>query len=367
MHIYFDVLNNSISFLKDQKIIFKQKYDYSLSNFENKLNAIHGLAEIVNANGLNKDKSNVLILPDDLIGFGKFDIPNISKKNEKDIFHTNFRLAFPNYKEYYVSSKELSRSDNTVSYLYAFTKIEYINKINEAFKSIGINITTEDTLNEILPGLRGSRSEFPQIYLMIGKYNSELFIVKGDSILSSNFFGFGDEALNSSSKYLYSAYNASNKEALSFSGFVRNNISSNKGADEEDILATNPEDGLKINEPKQMRLLKDDSLKQFYIKNNYKKFYSRIIDILNHYNVAPWFIPTNSINVVSGEQTYNKLLEVAKEDNLLSLEHNNPLNTVLLNPKISNNPLFSNVVKEERRKIDWKALLTKEIGKKKKA
>ena len=367
MTIFIDILNNAILFLKGNAPLYKKEYDYSLSIFDNKVKAIYELQNDEGFKMLNKGKGNDLVLSDDLVGFGNFDVPTINKRNEKDIFLTQFRLAFPNYLNYYVSSFELSRSDKHVNYLYSFMKIEYLDILVSAFNNVGVDIANKNTFNQLVMSNGKNNNPYPRIFLVIGKYNSEIFITKGNNIIANNFFSLGEEELDTGNEYLYSAYNRNNKEALSFSGFIKNSLSSNKDVHEDEILAFDSDSAVKYNEPKQIRLLRDQSLKQFLVKNNYKKYYSRIIDFLNYYKGAPYFIPVNNTTVISSLETFNNLNEISKEDNTLSLTHNEFSYSLFNNQKINNNPLFSSRLKQERRKIDWKAFFNMEIGKKKKA
>lgn len=367
MTIFIDVLNNSIIFLNGQITLYSKEYDYSLSPLINKLKAINELKDDEEFNRLPKGKSNDLILPNDLVGFGSVDIPSINKRrNEKDIFLTQFRLAFPNYKDYYVDSFELSRTDNNVSYLYAFSKISVINQFKDAFNSLELPISNVTTLNQMFISLDKGQNAFPQIYLSIGKYNSELFIIKDNHVLSNNIIGFGEEELNGGTRYLYSAYNIDNKKALSFSEYIKNSLSSNKDVSEEELLSFDLDKATHYNEPKQMRLLKDQALKQYLIKNAYTKYYARIIDILKFYSAAPYYIPTNNINVLASDEVYTSLAQIANDDQSVSLTYIKPDIRTLSSLRMTNNALFNTSIKEERKKFDWKAFFNMEIGKKKK-
>ncbi len=354
---------------KQEAFSFEMDVPYQLNTYKTKAKAIQELLTKEEAKELKNDKVNSLLLSDNVIGFGLFELPNLAKNKTKDVFETRFRLNFPNFNDYFFDSIELSKDQKKVFYFYKFAKRDNVNKILNLFKTNGININNVNTFSSLFASEDKDANAYPIATLVIGEYDSELIITKGNTVFSVNIFGYGRKVLLNSKEYLNSGYNFNNNEALSFSGFMKNHFLSNEPIEDENILNVKPEDGLSYTSPKELRLLKEGILDQYIVKNNFRKFYARVTEIIDFYSKEPWFFPLKDINVIGGEEVLNYLTEASKEEKIYHFVDLGISFDTLFEKEIKDCALFKKKgkVKGERRKIDWKAFLNMEIGKKKKA
>ena len=353
---------------KQEAFTFEMDVPYQLNTYKAKAKAIHELLTTEEAKELKNEKSNSLLLSDNVIGFGLFELPNLAKNKTKDVFETRFRMNFPNFNDYFFDSMEFSKDQKKVFYFYKFAKRDNVNKILSLFKTNGINISYVNVFSSLFVTDDKDSNAYPIATLVIGDYDSELIISKGNTVFAVNIFGYGKITLLNDKEYLNSAYNFNNDEALSFSGFMKNHFLSNDPIEDENILNVKPEDGLSYTAPKELRLLKENILEQYVIKNNFRKYYARVTEIIDFYSKEPWFFPLKEINVIAPEEVLTHLVEASKEDKLLHFIDQAITFDALFEKEIKDCALFKKgKVKGERRKINWKAFLNMEIGKKKKA
>lgn len=374
MKIIINQFDNKIKLIrevskKQEAFSFEMDVPYQLNTYKAKAKAIQELLTKEEAKELKKDKVNSLLLSDNVVGFGLFELPNLAKNKTKDVFETRFRLNFPNFNDYFFDSIELSKDQKKVFYFYKFAKRDNVNKLLNLFKTNGVNINSVNTFSSFFVSEDKDANAYPIATLVIGEYDSELIITKGNTVFSVNIFGYGKKVLLNNKEYLNSGYNFNNVEALSFSGFMKNHFLSNEPIEDENILNVKPEDGLSYTSPKELRLLKEGILDQYIVKNNFRKFYARVTEIIDFYSKEPWFFPLKEINVIGGEEVLNYLTEASKEEKIYHFVDLAISFDTLFEKEIKDCALFKKKgkVKGERRKIDWKAFLNMEIGKKKKA
>ena len=113
--------------------------------------------------------------------------------------------------------------------------------------------------------------------------------------------------------------------------------------------------------------MKDEVLANYKVKNNYRKFYALILDIINRYTMAPWFLPLGEVEVFGPTSVCTALVEAGRANGILQFTQCSESQwNFVLERQIEPARLFSSVVKKERRRFDWRKLLTMEIGGKKK-
>lgn len=375
MIIIYDVFENKIKLIRtdpkkpETNFYLERKFDYTFVTFSSRLKATgEFLNEQEIVDKLKQEKSNTLILTDDTIGYGYFDLPGKLAKNRlQDAFDTKFRMAFPNYSEYYSDSFELGKDENTVYYFYEFAKRDSVDLIVNVFKDHGIKINNINEYAYLFTDQEANASKFPIATLIVGEFEIELIITRANKVLSVNQFGYGSNVILNGKRYLNSGYNYKNNEALSFAGFMKNHIQSAEAVTDANIMATDSTKGLNIPLPKEFRLLKDEQLEQYVIRSNFKKFFARIFDILDFYSHSPWYFPMSDVRVIGDMDVITGLVEVSDGQNQIHFVDINSKAKEMIEKGVGHNSLFNKVAKvKERKKIDWKKFLSMEIGKKKK-
>lgn len=371
MIIFIDLYDNDIKLIEEKTPKSEAKvssipFTYSLRSTENKIKAITEMLSSDEGEKLKKSLSNTLILPNDVLGLGTFDLPALSKSKLRDVFITRFRLCYPSYRDYYYNYFEYYRDQKGTVYFYELAKKDSINRLVGAFKNNGIKIKAVNIFASLLKTDDKNLTSYPITTLIIGEYDSELIIVKGGKILSINSIGYGSKVLLNQEFYNHSGYYFNNNEALCFSSFIKNNITAQAEVNDENILDCNPKDSLDPTDPKEIRLLKEDQLKQYNIKNNFRKYYAHVLEIVDFYAKSPWYFPFKEINVVASHEVHVNLIEAASEDNQVRFVDTNLKIEDIAQNYMTNSSLFVQKSEKERRKIDWKAFFTMEIGGKKK-
>ena len=371
MIIYYDTFNNMIKIYRPESkkapsFSFEKEFDFDLLNLDNRIKATNIIIGLDVAKELAKEKNHQIIFSDDILGFGIFELPNLKKQRLWDVFVTKFRLSFPNENDYFYDGYEVGRDDKNIKYQFEFAKRENINKIINLYKGANIHIISKNIFASLFIENEKNAVVYPIPYLIVGTKNSELIVIKGDKIVSINIFNFGSEMLLNTDKYLNSGYNYNNEEGLRFGGFIKNHIANREEVNDANILKTEPSDGIDFPNPKEIRLLKGNTLEQYIIKNTFRKFYARLLEILEVYNKDPWFFPLKEINIIAPTEVIAYLIDATTEDNdVRFIALNKNIDDCFMRG-IKDNPLYSKGIKKERRSIDWKAFLNMEIGGKKK-
>ena len=345
---------------------YEVQFDYPLTTIDNQLKA---LAEFFNndeAKLLSSEASNDLIISDEAIGFGTFDLPHLSRFRVKDVFNTRFMVNYPNYKEYYLDSYEFNRNQEGSVFFYSITKKSNITKLKDFFKSKSVNIRNINYFANNYINSFENKSIYPIATLFVGSNYSELIISKGANVLSINSFDYGSNLLLDGDKYLFSSYGYNNDISKKYAGFIKENFATKEIVSDENIIKTDSSKGLSLSLPKEVRVLKNQVLANYNIKNNIRKYYAMLLDITQFYSTSPWFLPLGEIKLVCTDEFYESLIantEDYKDIKFIRCENNV---AKMVEANINNNHLFTSSLKGERRKIDWKKFFSFDIGKKKK-
>ena len=370
MNIYFNLFENSVVLFekssgKDPDFAFEKSFDYPISKKENVGKVITELMNLKEVEALKTSKSNSLIIGDDVVGFGLFNLPHLSPFKVNDVITTRLKMNFPDYKKYYFSYSlfEKRRDDN--SYFYSFANIDVVNNYLDLFEKNGVHISNIDYFaNSFIKIVKGT--SFPVARLFIGKKRSELVVYKGELVVSVNEIEYGTEDLNNGELYINSAFNRNNEEALKYSAYIKANFATKEVVTDDAILKTNKEEALLFSKPRELRILKDNSLAVYSKKNNIRKFATMIFDLIEFYSSAPWFLPLKEIETYCrDDDLFESLSNFAKDFDYAFIKGDINRFCVYKN-EISFNKLFKSKFKTERKKIDWGKLLTMEIGGKKK-
>lgn len=372
MNILIDSFNNVIILHKEgnKKVpSFSKVYklDREINSYLSLIEALKTFLDKEDLNLLKNEQNNSIMLPNFGIGFGLINLPKMSKSKTLDIFMTRFRLYFPTYEKFYLDQDEYSRSAIEVSYYYSMMKREPVENILKLFKAKGISIKSIDYFAHHFINSIDHNVDFPMANLFVGKNYTELVLSNGGKVISINLFNYGETTLLDGKTYLNSAYNVGGSKASKFADFAKKNITQKSELNDANILNLPSNPDLEAPLPKELRILKDKALLIYKIKNNIRKFCSRLEDILDEFSKSPWFLPIKEVNVYSSDEFFDKLVEVSKEDSSLTF-NKQIFNAVdFVSHELQNNKLFTNKIKAERRKIDWAKFFTMEIGKKKKA
>ena len=370
MIIFYDTFNNFIkisraSNKKEESYYFEKEFDFDLKSLDNKIKATTVFLGLPEAAELKKDKNNQLIMADDVLGIGTFKMPNLKKQRLSDIFTTTFRLAFANDRAFVYEGYEIEKDEKNVTYQYEFARRDSINRLLNVYKNSGVIIDSKNVFASLFAISDKGTAPYPVATLIVGKKNSEFIIVKGEKIVSINIIEYGSEVLLKQ-EYLQSGFNYGNEQSLKVAGHIMNHISLRQDVNDENINKTDPKDGLSYNEPKELRVLREGPLEQYIIRNNFRKFYTRLLEIVATYSKGPWYFPLKEINVICDTEVLGYLVDISNEDNELRFLSTSDTIDDIFQKGIKNNPMYSKGIKKERRKIDWKAFLNMEIGPKKK-
>ena len=371
MNIYFNLFDNSVILFekssgKDSDFIFEKTFDYPISKKDNVGKVVTELLSLNELEILKSSKSVSLILGDDVVGYGLFNLPHLSPFKVNDVITTRLKMNFPNYNKYYFSYSIFEKRREENSYFYSFASIEIVNNYIDLFEKNGVHILNVDYFaNTFLSNFKATN--FPVARLFIGKNRSELVIYKGDLVVSVNEIEYGTDDLNSGELYIHSAFNRKNEEALKYSSYIKANFASKEIVNDDAILSTNEEDALVFSKPRELRILKDASLEAYSKKNNLRKYMTMLFDLVDFYSSSPWFLPIKDIETYcKDDELFDSLSNFAKDYEYTFVRGDlNHLNTY--KNEISYNKLFKSKFKAERKKIDWGKFFSMEIGKKKKA
>ncbi|MCR5348747.1 MAG: hypothetical protein K6E59_03985 [Bacilli bacterium] len=339
---------------------------FPIESFDSQTKAVMELFKREEANELKAEPRNSLVIPNFGIGFGTFELPALSRFKMKDVFSTKFKSSFPNFESYYVSEHEYDRNSNGSVYFYSFARKEGIEQVLAAFKNNGVSIGAVDYFASAYASGMNANNPFPLATLIVGENSSELIVSKGKTVLSVMGLGYGSALLLDGENYMNSGVNPNNDKARQFAGFAMDNFAKKVVFSDENITKTDPNRGLSFAKPKETRVLKDDVLATYNIKNNFRRFHSAILDTLAYFSEAPWFLPLNEVFLVANQEVEQKLNDVAEEASGvvfvgLPVKGLEPLAEM----PVSQNKLFKSGIQKERRGFDWKKFLTLEIGKKK--
>jgi len=371
MNIFINSLSNSIivyDFSEKKGIPFyvEQSFPYSLKNTESKIKAINDFLTEEIVKKLSQSSNNIII-PDDLVFTGISELPPFSKKKTEDTFLTKFKIDFPKYKELYLSYKEYEKNSKSTFMLYSICKISVLDSILNEFKKHSINIKNICNFSGIIAKKQNQKTNFPCAYLVVGTKESELVIAKGNSVISSSIIELGEEQLLDKTVLQDSSYNLPNSVALKYASFHKTHYDT-KDLLTDDMILKNPTlDALMSPQPREARILKGIALENYHLRQNFLRFHTHVIDLLDFYSQTPWFLPIFEIKVLCTDEVYANLLQT-NGDSKIKYTRSDLTYKSIVDINVQNNKLFSSKIStKERKKIDWSKFLTMEIGKKKKA
>ena len=370
MNLIIDALRNRICLSeegtkKESGIAFSADFPFALKTAENQTKALTELLKNEEAKPLFSAKNVSLLLPDDGIGFGTFEVPALSKRKAQDVFDTRFKVSYPDFADYYVYSEEYERSSSGCLYFYTFAKKGPVEQVTSMLKSQNISVGSVGFFSAHIAGSSDAKNVYPKATLFMGKENAELIITKGATVLFAYDFGYGSSLLLDGETFLDSAYHPEHDRSSQFAGFAAENFANQVAFTDENIGKTDPTVGFSVSRPKELRIMKDEVLGNYKIKNNFRKFYSLVADILARYASAPWFLPLFEVELFAPESIAAGLEELGKAEGVhFKLCAEESWNAILERP-VTEARLFKSAVKKERRKFDWRKFLTMEIGKKK--
>ena len=370
MNIVIDVIKNSIILTrpftkKVQAFYYEKGFDYSLMSPINLEKAFIEILDNEIVSKLKEEKSNSLVISDNLVAFGVENLPLLSKSKLRDVFETRFKIYYPNFEDYYLSYGELERNSDGVKYYYAMAKHMHVNKIITILNNNEIKIREISYFSKVLANSTYSDSEFPMATLIIGDNTSELIVSKGDVVSSVNVFPIGRSVLMQKDAYMTSLYNLKNQDALQFAKCVEVNFASNIVLTDDEIHSYEVE--AKASMPREVRVLKGESLENYIIKNNFRRFNAILGDMVDVYSSSPWFIPIKEINVIANDDVFENLVASIKSSDSFKYVKSDIDVKNVLNSTVEQDDMFDHEFKKERRRIDWAKILSMEIGKKKKA
>ena len=371
MNIYLDTFNNTIKLYKkesnkDPSFSYELEFSYSLNTPENRNKAITELLSKEESQILRTEKPISLIVGDDLVAFGLFNLPPLSRFKIKDVLMTRFKMVFPNYQSYYFNYEEYEKKKEETIYFYRIAKKDNVDSLINLFKTNNISVNKVDFFaNDIVRKLN-SENQFPVARLIIGKNQSELIICKGKLIISINTFKYGNDVLLNENVFLDSAYNLNNDQSLQYAGFIKENFASKIASTDENIQKSTAKPVLNFSKPKELRVLKSNAIGPYKVRNNIRKFYSAILDIMDYYSQSPWFLPIREIETYCDENLFEIINEISSSEGNIAIQKGTANIDEMYRLDIENNTLFNQTVKGERKKFDWAKFLTLEIGKKKK-
>ena len=371
MNIIIDSFNDAIRIFRapSKKVPcfdFSMPFDFALSSKENQAKALVELLKTEEGAELLKEKDNSLLITDDGIGFGLFEIPAMSHSRQRDIFDTRFKSWFPNFDDYHVRNYEYERAQKTSKYFYTLCRKDTVDLLVNVLKSAGVKVSNVNYFASLYVSTFEKKNAYPIATLVVGKWDSELIISKGDSVLSIACIGYGEKLLNKGEEYLHSAYFKNDDSAAKFAAYAKGNFATRAPFTDENIIRADAAEGISFPAPKELRLLKGDSLVNYNIRNNYRRFVCLISDVFAAYSSAPWFLPLNEVKTISSPEVLAHLQEAAKEEEGLEFTNcDNDLEKVYTSA-FGPEKLFSSTIKKGRKRIQWSKFFTMEIGKRKK-
>ena len=369
MNIYFNLFNNSIILYekavgKEPEFFFEKDFDYPISKKDNVSKAITELISLKECEILKTAKTVNIITGDDIVGFGLFNLPQISPFKVNDVISTRFKLNFPDFDKYYFTYSLFEKKHEENTYFYSFANKEVVNTYSDIFEKNGIHITNVDYYANSFPNV-AKGANFPVARLFIGKDISEVVIYKGDLVVSIYKIDYGYEELSREDIYLDSGYNKDNEDALKYASFIKANFASKELVNDDSILKEDPTGALNFSKPRELRVMKEDSLGAYRKKNNIRKYCSVVFDVIDFYSSSPWFLPIKDIETYCEPELLESLSAFASKYEYNFIKGDNSLLDTYKND-ITSNKLFKSKLKGERKKIDWGKILSMEIGGKKK-
>ena len=372
MNVLINTLSNSIilskSLSKKGMPYFQEfNFSYSLSRYDNKVKALNEILTDDVKKLFDNDPNINLIISDDVVFHGLMSVPTFSFNKSIDAFKTKIKISFPNINDYYIDYAVEEKNDKNTKVVYSLVQTKQSKGLIDVFSHHNITIKNVDYLAHVLSDLKTDKSIYPEVILIIGTEKSEVIVKKGKSILGTSFVNIGSKILLDSSELLLSAYNLENNTSLKYASFHKTNFDSKDLLTDEIILRYPIHESYEISKPREARVIKGASLEVYNKKQNFLKFHSRVLDILDVYKDEPYFVPVNEIKVYSTDEVFESLRAANSLESLKYTKVGENINK-FVECSVEYNKLFdSQLVTKERKRIEWSKILTMEIGKKKKA
>lgn len=371
MNLIIDALHRKISIYRPQafktpSFAYSLDFDFNIFVKDGLVSALKEFLSVKEVSDALKSGPVDLIIPDSGIGYGSMELPPLSKVRTKDVFNTRFKLFYPSFEDFYVRSFEYERSKEKVLYFYRFAKRDDLQSILSCIKANGGSVKSIAAYASLFAKQDKEGVLYPKAFLVIGIDDSELIITRGSEVLCVYSLGYGSNTLLNGESFLDSGYSYENDKACKFASFIEENFSKQEELDDTQILLSDASKGLSFHRPKELRIMRDEVLKAYIVRNNIKKMHALIEDVADSYASSPWFLPISEIKVFALKQIIDGLNDSSEDKGKLSfLEGEEGEIEKSFEEEIANDKLFDSKMKGERRKIDWKKLLTMEIGKKK--
>ena len=372
MNIFVNLLSNSLIIsepLNKKRIPYYKEFtfSYSLKTLDNKIRAFNEILTDEVCKIFTNEVNNTLLLSDDAVFHGLMSIPAFSSRKTKDAFETKFKIEIPNFSEYYLVYDEHERNSSNSFIRFTISREKQSKALIDVFEHHNIKVKNVEYLGRAFSNYYQNKSNYPQATLLIGSDSSEMILTKAGVILGGTIIDVGSKHLLDSNTLINSTFNVGNEESLKYVSFHKEHFDTKESLSDEIILKYSINESFIPRQPKEERVIKGASLENYIVKTNFIKFHARILDILDTYKEAPYFLPIQEVNVSCTDEVFGNLLTANKVENFKYVQTKNNIKTVL-ESSIHHNPLFSTkLTVKERRKIDWAKLLTMEIGKKKKA
>ncbi len=352
---------------KEPEYSFSYAFNCPIYKKEDVLNVIIEFSKEEEFKKLAEESSNVLIIPDFFIAYGLFELPMVSRFKIMDIFNTRFKMCYPNYTHLYYSAFQYEKKTDGLLYFYSISKKDFIDEIINLFTSNGVKVKSINYFGKVYNKFVVKDSTFPTATLIVGEYYSELIITRNERVISNTIFNYGSGLILTGKEYIQSGSNIHNDESLKYSVFIKENFATKNIISDENIMKTAANSDSFFPKPRETRIIKEPALSNYNKKNNIRKFYCSIADLVDFYGASPWFLPLHEIDVICDDEFYDEFINLTKDYRNLEFKRKDVDLSKCVNFPIEKDELFNKTMSGERRKIDWAKFLTFEIGKKKKA
>ena len=372
MNIFIDSLTNSIIAcdLQKKKVqtgALKMEFKFPLRTKANKIKALTDFLNSEEGKAISKDESVSLILSDDCVFTGCMQFPPFSGRKLNDAFETKFKICYPSFLQYFVDYSMYERNTSNSFMVYTISKIDQVDEFKRVFKSFNFELKNIEYFSNLLTYDLDSKINLTNPKLVFGTNSTELVFIKGKQVVGRTLIRLGTKDLFDDTSYLDSTYNLNSDEAFKYATLHKLNFDTKDEISDELIQQQAIDDSFNATKPREVRLLKDESLKNYCLKQLIRKIHSHICDSIDLYSKSPWFFPIREIEVIGDERVVELLNSASSENEVKYIKSNVSLDT-LYAKKVNNNVLFTKTLKQvERRKIDWQKFFSMEIGKKKKA
>lgn len=366
MNIFINLFENKISLYgknsKKEEFTYDFVWDKKVENNEDILAMVADFMQTEESKVLQKEIRNVLILPDSLIGYAYFEFPHFSKFKMKDIFNTRFKSSFPNFTDFYASYYEYERTSSKVSVIYTMAKIALIDNIRSVFKTYQVNIHSLTFFASALFEDGNKKNLIPSIRVKVGSYRSEIVIMKGPTIVNIITIPYGKDYILDGGKYVYSPYQSHDSRVMKYISFIEKNYMIQTPVTDDNINADESTEEDFFSKPRELRILKDQPLEHYNLKNSARKFYSLVSDVIDTYSQAPYFLMFGDVKLDSDEEFFRYFTAIIQSYSEYTFVKEPKEEKKVFVEMVKNNSLFGKALKEERRKFDWSKFLSLEIG-----